>query len=98
MWHVDRQGELTNDMFIIIEGTVKIERNKKPLGKLRELDIFGEMGVLLELRPGCAPFCTNRLTHVLLCFVKRRIVCAEDRCARLHRSAASAALGLRADA
>ena len=43
---------MESDMFIIVEGTVKLERRGKPLGKLRELDIFGELGVLLEAAPG----------------------------------------------
>ena len=38
------EGQLESDMFVIAEGTVKLERRKKPLGKLREFDIFGELG------------------------------------------------------
>lgn len=39
-------------MFVIVEGMVRIERNREPLGKLRLHDYFGELGVLLESRPG----------------------------------------------
>ena len=29
------EGELDSDMYVVVEGTVKIERRRKPLGKLR---------------------------------------------------------------
>jgi hypothetical protein len=50
--YIMKQGEFTNDMFVVLEGMVRIERNNQPLGKLRAHDYFGEMGVLLESRPG----------------------------------------------
>ena len=46
--YIMRQGECTSDMYVIIEGMVKIERNGQPLGKLRTADFFGELGVLCE--------------------------------------------------
>ena len=39
-------------MFIVLEGSVRILRNSLPLGVLRTLDIFGELGNMLESRPG----------------------------------------------
>ena len=49
--YIMREGDIGDEMFIITEGSVRIERAEeggsvKNLGKLRELDFFGELAVL----------------------------------------------------
>ena len=64
--YIMREGERSDEMWIILEGMVKIHRRPLAhdapeayyntgvvsLGKLRQFDYFGELAVLLQERPG----------------------------------------------
>eukprot|EP01052_Picozoa_sp_SAG31_P040833 SAG31_NODE_6021_length_2206_cov_1.444708_1_plen_414_part_00 len=50
--YIMRQGDVSSDMYVIIEGMVRVERNNQALGKLRPADFFGELGVLVEENAG----------------------------------------------
>jgi len=47
-WHLLNQGSYPDGFFVVLEGTVRIERNGDPVAELGPGDFFGEIGLLEE--------------------------------------------------
>lgn len=45
--YIMQQGETGHEMYVVIEGSVMIEKDQLELGRLRQYDFFGELAVLV---------------------------------------------------
>jgi CRP-like cAMP-binding protein len=45
-WHLLNQGSFPDGFFVVLEGTVRIERNGEPVAELGPGDFFGEIALL----------------------------------------------------
>jgi len=45
-WHLLNQGSFPDGFFVVLEGTIRIERNGEPVAELGPGDFFGEIALL----------------------------------------------------
>jgi voltage-gated potassium channel len=65
-WHLLNQGSYPDGFFVVLEGTVRIERNGDPVAELGPGDFFGEIGLLEENKRGATVATATRVRAAVM--------------------------------